>query len=187
MLLRLARLNPDVAAHVVRAFDDNVGPAQSGLRQLLTGEGQFAEPDATITAWLAYALQLELQSWLSYFTYGQIVRGLYRSNIADMFGEHADEEAGHAEQLLLWLTTMQELPVQALQNVQGPPLSLKIADMIRVLIGQEQKALEAYRLGLTMAGTKEGFRQMIETIIEAEQEHSNELLALCRSLDGVDP
>lgn len=187
MIDKIARFNPALAARLVKAFDSAAPAAQHGLRALLSGEGSFAAPDAEMSVLIAQALQLELQSWLSYFVYGQIVRGLYRSNIADMFDEHAGEEAGHAEELLLWLTTMNELPSQAIQSVQGPPLSLKIADMIRTLLQQEQTALLHYRQLLSMAGSKEGFRQMVETIIEKEQQHSNELLALCRSLDSSEP
>lgn len=181
MFTRIAKLDPKAAARLVRAFD----LATPGVQQQMvqdTGEGLFAADDAAVLSWLHEALVAEYTSWMTYYTFGAIVRGLFRGPVSDMFFEHADEEAGHAEEILLWITVLKKDPSQLVQPIQLPPTMLPIADMLQTLVGQEQGALALYRRGLELAGTKEGFRQMVETLIAAEQQHSNELLTLVETL-----
>lgn len=184
MLTRLAKLDPAVAARLVRAFDVAVPLVQQQMVQD-TGEGVFAAPDGTVLQWLHEALASEYLAWMTYQTFGGTVRGLFRGPVADMFGEHAAEEAGHAEQLLLWITVLGGNQGQQMPSIPMPPTLLSIADMLRLLVAQEQAAIATYRRGLELAGTKEGFRQEIEGILQKEQEHSNDLMTLVENLGPV--
>jgi len=180
MFTKIAKLDPKAAARLVRAFDT----ATPGVQQQMaldTGEGLFASDDATVLSWLHEALASEYLAWMTYYTFGGTVRGLFKGQISGMFFEHATEEAGHAEQLLLWIAVLSRNPGQ-MPSIPMPPTLFSIADMLRTLIGQEQTAIATYRRGLELAGTKEGFRQMVETLIEAEQTHSNELITLVENL-----
>ena len=58
-----------------------------------------------------------------------------------------------------------------------PPAS-SIDEMLLALIKQEQEALYLYRDTLRLCGHNEGLRQNIETIIEDEQEHADEISLL---------
>lgn len=181
MITRIAKLNPQVAARLVRAFDVAIPLVQQQMQQD-TGEGVFAAPDGTVLAWLHEALASEYLAWMTYYTFGGTVRGLFKGPVSEMFFEHADEEAGHAEQLLLWITVLSRSQGQQMPSIPMPPTMLSIADMLRTLVAQEQTAIATYRRGLELAGTKEGFRQEIEGILQKEQEHSNDLMALVENL-----
>ncbi len=178
MFTKIAKLDPTVAARLVRAFDTAIPQVQ---QQVDTGEGVFAADPGTVLAWLHEALASEYLAWMTYYTFGGTIRGLFKGPVSDMFFEHADEEAGHAEQLLLWISVLSRNPVQQ-PPIPMPPTLLSVADMLRTLVQQEQTAISTYRRGLELAGTKEGFRQMVETLLEAEQEHSNDLISLVDNL-----
>lgn len=147
-----------------------LGPEMSGVL-----EGQFAIPIVEMISRLNKLLAMEYNSWLTYMHYSQMVRGPYREQLSEIFLEHADEELKHVRALSLRIAVLGG--VTSTDTGKVPPAT-KIEDMIPILIRQEQEALKEYRKVLRLVGHNEGLRQVLETIVEVEQEHTDELWLL---------
>lgn len=178
MLHRLANEDPDAATQLMHIMDQYAPEQAEVMTEQYVNQGEFSVPQQEVVEFIQKALVLEYTSWMSYWTYGNIIRSLFRDMLGAMFFEHADQELEHVGKLLLWLTAL-GIPAAPALQLQPVPLTTSISEMISILHGQEQEALGHYRYGAAeIAGTVEGFRQLMETIIEQEQEHSLELTAL---------
>lgn len=148
-----------------------------------TMEGKFAIPVPEMITVLNALLGREYGSWLTYTHYASILRQADREAVVPMFREHATEELGHAEKLVRRIVTLGGITTVEVHPV---PQAAELPDMISNLVSQEQEALALYRQALPKCGENEGTKQMIETIIEQEQEHADELwLLIPRSADVV--
>lgn len=138
-------------------------------------EGAFAIPLPQMIAKLNALLSKEYNSWLTYVHYAQMVRGPYREELADIFKEHADEELKHVDVLSRRIVALGGVTTTKIGEV---PTAGTLEEMIKTLVRQEQEAIKAYRDAMRDVGQNEGTRQVLETIIEKEQEHTDELWLL---------
>ena len=138
-------------------------------------EGKFAVSTPLIVKRLNRLLRSEYAAWLTYTNFGFRLKGLHRDSVKKIFDEHAEEELEHANKLALRITALRGIPTVKMDPI--PPAS-SIDEMLLALIKQEQEALYLYRDTLRLCGHNEGLRQNIETIIEDEQEHADEISLL---------
>lgn len=138
-------------------------------------EGKFAIPLEEMVERLNLLLELEYTAWMTYTHYSQMLRGFYRETLADSFKEHAAEELEHANTLSKRIVALGGVTSTKTHPI---PKATTTEEMINALIHQEQVALRLYRDTLRLVGNNEGLRQHIESIIEQEQEHADELWLL---------
>ena len=108
--------------------------------------------EGSILALLQFALLGEYQQWDLYTSYASRLKGLSRSEIADEFKDHAEEEQGHIEILQRYLVSLGNQPT--LQRKKLPEMSdqASIKDIIRLQLKFEH---DAARRGAT-----EGLRRV---------------------------
>lgn len=140
-------------------------------------EGKFAIPNDKMVERLNKLLSSEYAAWLTYTHFGFLLRGLYRDSIKKIFDEHAEQELEHANKLTLRITTIGGTPTI---NRDPIPPATTTNEMLAALVKQEAEALNLYRKTLPLCGHNEGLRQNLESIIEEEQEHKDELSLLDR-------
>lgn len=145
-------------------------------------EGKFSTSTAKLLERLNELLTSEYTAWLTYTHFGFILKGPYRDQIKKIFDEHAEQELEHANKLAMRIVALGGVPTTTLDRVPVPK-NVSVKDLLVVLVKQEQEALFLYRDTLRMCGDNEGLKQNIETIIEDEQEHSDELGLLQPSLE----
>lgn len=138
-------------------------------------EGKFAIPTPKMIEKLNALLSSEYLAWLTYTHLGFTLKGPYRDTLKKIFDDHAEQELEHANKLALRITALGGTPTT---KMEGVPKATTLEESISVLVKQEQEALKMYRDALRFCGNNEGLRQNIESIIEDEQEHSDELSLL---------
>jgi len=182
LLSRLASESPETMQQLVTVLDNHAGQQLQQLTDQMLPEDHtqdsFSVPVEHVLQFLEHSLQLEYESLLTYQAMAGLVRGLWRDVVADEFLEHAEEEAEHIKQFTLWYAALGGGSMPQLQTKVPAIQYTSISDMIEVLIGQEQGAIDHYRKGLDFAGEVIGFKVDLEDIIAKEQEHINDLKAI---------
>lgn len=145
-------------------------------------EGKFSLPTPKVLEKLNELLTSEYTAWLTYTHFGFILKGPYRDSLKKIFDEHAEQELGHANKLAMRIVALGGNPTTSLDTIPTPS-STDAKSLLSALRKQEQEALFLYRDLLRNIGDNEGLRQNIESIIEDEQEHSDELELLKPSLE----
>ena len=138
-------------------------------------EGKFAIPTEKMVVRLNQLLSSEYAAWLTYTHFGFLLRGPYRDSIKKIFDEHAEQELEHANKLALRITAVGGTPTISMDPI---PSASSTEEMLSALVKQEAEALRLYRDTLRLCGHNEGLRQNIESIVEEEQEHKDELSLL---------
>lgn len=173
-ILQISKKSPRTAMQLIRAVDDFSGPELDAPNPT----GEFAASPEVINQYLGRLLSHEYLAWTTYTMYAGLANGIMRQPIADLFLEHAEEELKHIQSILLWVTTLRAFDFVPWRLTCTIPQVTDLEGMIAIVHVQESMAISLYREGLTLAGTKEGFRQLLETILEQEQEHANEMSVL---------
>lgn len=142
--------------------------------------------EGSILALLQFALLGEYQQWDLYTSYASRLKGLSRSEIADEFKDHAEEEQGHIEILQRYLVSLGNQPT--LQRKKLPEMSdqASIKDIIRLQLKFEHDAVDLYKKILGIVSENEPLKIDIENIMIKEQEHVHDLELLLTDNDGND-
>jgi bacterioferritin len=135
-------------------------------------EGKFAIPTSEMVEKLNALLSSEYTAWLTYTHFGFILKGPYRDTVKKILDEHAEQELEHANKLAMRISALGGSPTTKMGEI---PKATTLEEILAALVKQEQEALKMYRDALRFCGKNEGLRQNLETIIEDEQEHSDEL------------
>lgn len=127
------------------------------------------------------ALATELVCVLRYKRHHYTAKGLASPRIAEEFLVHANEEAGHADQLATRIVQLGGKPdfnpVGLLERSHADyDESEDLEAMIRANLVAERIAIEAYRQMIALVGEKDATtRRLIEEILNVEEEHADEL------------
>jgi bacterioferritin len=134
------------------------------------------------------ALATEIVCWLRYKRHYFTAQGLNAQAAAAEFLQHANEEAGHADQLALRITQLRGEPNfnpdgltarSHAEYVEGNTLE----EMLREDLVAERIAIESYNEIIRWLGDKDPTtRNLFETILAVEEEHADDLLNLLRDL-----
>jgi bacterioferritin len=135
-------------------------------------EGKFAIPLNQMIGWLNKIISAEYTQWLRYYHYGMVLRGQARDAIAEEFEEHAEQELGHVAVIGLRVVGLGGYPIPAIDR---PSPLKKTEDILKEMLYHEQQGMALYKQVLGFCGENEGTRQIIESNIEVEQEHIDEL------------
>lgn len=130
------------------------------------------------------ALATEIVCYLRYKRHYFMADGLDAGNAAAEFLEHANQELGHADQLAARITQLQGEPDFSpigitdrshAEYVEGNDLT----EMIKEDLVAERIAIQSYQEIARWLGEKDPTtRRLIESILEVEEEHANDLLSL---------
>jgi bacterioferritin len=132
---------------------------------------------------LQEAYNSELTAWVSYVTCADSLSGAL-SNIAEEFNSHADEEREHLVSIGRKITALGEFPESAVGELPSETDLIDEKAMEEFLLNQEQGAIEQYNSLLELCGKDTGLRSLIETIIEKETEHADDIKKLIGTKDS---
>ena len=127
------------------------------------------------------ALATELVCVLRYKRHHFTAHGMNSPAIAAEFMVHANEEAGHADEIAERIVQLGGEPdfspntLLARSHAQYDT-STDLREMVRANLAAERVAVESYRQMITMIGDKDPTtRRMLEGILAVEEEHADEL------------
>ncbi len=130
----------------------------------------------------------EIVCWLRYKRHYFTAQGINAQTVAAEFLQHANEEAGHADQLAMRITQLRGEPNfnpdgltsrSHAEYVEGDGLE----DMIREDLVAERIAIESYSEIIRWLGDNDPTtRNIYESILAVEEEHADDLLSLLRDL-----
>ena len=127
------------------------------------------------------ALATELVCVLRYKRHHFTAEGRSSPKIAEEFLVHANEEAAHADRLATRISQLGGEPDFSPDSLTkrshaGYDESLDLTAMIRANLVAERVAIETYSQMIDLIGDKDPTtRRLIESILEQEQEHADEL------------
>jgi bacterioferritin len=130
------------------------------------------------------ALATEIVCVLRYRRHHFMARGILSRTISDEFLAHSNEELGHADQLARRIVQLGGEPDFSpaglvdrshAEYVEGANL----LDMIRADLVAERIAIDSYRQFIGFVGDRDSTtRRLLESILEVEEEHADELADL---------
>ena len=133
---------------------------------------------------LMEALNDEWKAALQYQIHASQLRGIFRDPIAEHMKDHADDEAGHAEQLTVHLFGK---GLDLAISVPQVDISSNPIEMISQDLEGEVMAIDRYARILEIIGDDPNFtdtRVLIEAITTDEVSHQDEFAALLRAKVG---
>lgn len=139
------------------------------------------------------ALATEWICVLRYTQHAKSAQGLHAEPIADHFYEHAKQEEEHANQLADRIKQLGGKP-----NLNPASLGNRshtqyvecdnLVDMIKENLIAERIAVDAYSAAIRYIGTSDPTtRRVLESILEVEEEHADELADLLAAFDPREP
>lgn len=140
----------------------------------LTGEleGKFKISVGEMIEQLNKIITAEYSEWMRWYHYALVLRGHSRDGMAEEFEGHAEEELGHLSKVGLRVIALGGYPSVSIDEIK--PLQ-KTDDILKELLYREQEGVRLYREVLALCGDNEGTRQVLESNIEQEQDHIDEL------------
>jgi bacterioferritin len=155
----------------------------------VTGNYQ-ANPESVVKV-LNDALATEIMCVLRYRRHYFTARGIHSKAIAEEFMTHSVEEQGHADKIAERITQLNGEP-----DLNPAGLSARshseykegsdLISMIREDLIAERIAIESYTQIISWLGEADPTsRRLIETILEVEEEHAEELANLLTSLSST--
>ncbi len=127
------------------------------------------------------ALATELVCVLRYKRHHFTAHGMNSPAIAEEFMVHANEEAGHADEIARRIVQLGGEPDFAPDTLLSRShakydTSSELRDMVRANLAAERVAVESYRQMIALIGDKDPTtRRMLEGILAVEEEHADEL------------
>lgn len=135
-------------------------------------EGKFKVSVKEMITQLNKIISAEYSEWMRWYHYALVLRGHARDTLADEFETHAEEELDHASKIALRVVALGGYPAT---DMVHPKTLTETDDIIKELIFREQEGIKLYRDVLALCGDNEGTRQILESNVEAEQDHVDEL------------
>ena len=134
---------------------------------------------------LNVALASEIVAYLQYYRHKNDVRGIYSSDLAGAFDEHAVEEAGHAETLCGLIHDLGGVPISSLPEISqlNPDGDVRISTETVQMLNQdlegEMHAIELYVEIMQKCWTNfPDISVILAGICRSERHHAQELMNL---------
>lgn len=134
--------------------------------------------------------------WICTMRYSQhaaAAKGIHAETIAKHFEEHAAQELGHAHQLAMRIRQLGGTPHMDPRHMARIAHSRyrecdSLAEMIKENLFAERIAVLSYTEMIRFVGTADPTtRRLLESILEVEEEHADELSDLLASFDPREP
>ena len=135
-------------------------------------EGKFKVSLEKMISLLNEIVQAEYSQWFRYYHYSLVLRGHCRDALAEEFENHAEEELGHAERIAMRVIGLGGYP--STDMIHPEPIK-DTEEIVKELLRREQEGIQLYKKVLAQCGDNEGTRQVLESNIEIEQEHVDDL------------
>jgi bacterioferritin len=136
------------------------------------------------------ALATEIVCVLRYKRHHYMAAGIHSQSVADEFLEHANEEQAHADKIAQRIVQLDGAPNfnpegllsrSHAQYVEGETL----VDMIKENLIAERIAIESYlEMIRWFSDNDPTSRRLVESILEQEEEHADDLKTLLETLDS---
>lgn len=139
------------------------------------------------------ALATEWICVLRYTQHAKSAQGLHAEPIAKHFFEHAQQEEEHANQLADRIKQLGGKPDLDPASFGRRSHTLytecdSLVDMIKENLIAERIAVDAYSAAIRFIGTTDSTtRRLLESILEVEEEHADELADLLSAFDPREP
>jgi bacterioferritin len=163
--------------------------AREKMRDGAVTEAYKADRDRVIEV-LNEVLATELVCVLRYKNHFFMARGIHAGPVASEFLEHANEEQEHADSVANRITQLGGVP-----NLDPATLTSRshaqykegetLAAMIKEDLVAERIAIETYNEIIRWLGDDDSTtRRLMESILEKEEEHADDLASLLEKIDG---
>lgn len=142
----------------------------------------------TVIKLLNEALATELVCVLRYRYHYYMAGGIHYESVAEEFWQHAQEEQAHADQLAERITQLQGKPNFHPEGLLSRSHSEyvegnNLIEMIKEDLIAERVAIDSYSEMIQYIGDKDPTtRRLLESILEKEEEHANDLSEFLRDL-----
>lgn len=143
----------------------------------------------TIVKLLNEALATELVCVLRYKRHYYMAKGIHAQPVADEFQEHAAEEQEHADRIAERITQLGGEPDFNPQVLAGRSHSEyteggSLVEMVKEDLVAERIAIDSYNEMVQYIGDKDPTsRRVMESILEKEEEHADDLANILTSID----
>ena len=161
--------------------------ARSKLENGPVTENYAADRDAVLKV-LNEALATEIVCWLRYKRHFFMAKGIHAEVAASEFLEHANQEAGHADELAARIVQLGGEPDFSPDTLTARSHAEYVAgsslrEMLEENLVAERIAIDSYRELVRYLGEDDPTtRTLIEGILATEEEHADDLVNL---LDGL--
>lgn len=136
-------------------------------------EGPFLVPLPEAIELMTHMVSQEFKGQLFYTYYANMMRGLHRDGLADVFTEHAADELEHASYLLRRIGVLSPGGISVPPGEPPPPMT-DPAEVVQLLIVEEQKAISLWKQLLAVCG-ENPMKYTVEQYLQKEEEHQDEL------------
>ena len=136
-------------------------------------EGPFTVPLPDAISLITHMVSEEFKGQLFYTYYANMMRGVDRDGLADIFTEHAADELEHASYLLRRIGVLSPGGISVPPGEPPPPMT-DPQQVIQLLIVEEQKAISLWKQLLAICG-ENPMKYTVEQFLQKEEEHQDEL------------
>ena len=166
--------------------------ARKHIEQGAVTEGYSANRETVVNV-LNEALATEIVCVLRYRRHYFMASGIHAEGVAAEFLQHSNEEQGHADQIAQRIVQLGGAPNFSPEGlltrshaeyVEGETL----LDMIKEDLVAERIAIESYTEMIRFFGVNDPTsRRLMESILEKEEEHADDMATLLETLDPRHP
>jgi bacterioferritin len=151
--------------------------------------GQDQRQVATV---LNDALATEIVCWMRYTRHAISATGINRAQVSAEFTEHAEEERGHAMRIAERINELGEDPDFNPQTIAARAHTTyettaddDLVSMLRENLAAERIVISTYQEIIRWLGDDDiTTRRLMESILDEEERHANDILDLLGSMDG---
>ena len=151
----------------------NVIRIASRVANVPAAEGEFAVPVGEIIATLQTLLCAKYAIEMSYRSYADRIKGLWRDALVGHWHEHAKEERDMTYDLAMKIVGLGSDPIQT--NIAIPPCTANEFAFCKCLAAQELEGIKTERKIIEMAGSNTGLMVLMESHIDLDSKHLDDL------------
>jgi len=153
--------------------------------------GKVEKTNEEVVKLLVKAMADEFLAWYQYWVCKNLSRGAGKFDADPEFSAHADEEMGHADQLIQRIKELGGKPIfnpqewQVLGNPWTEVNNASVKEQLAITIQAEKDAIEFYKKIINYTrGFDESTHKMARGILADEEEHLYDLTMLLESVSN---
>jgi bacterioferritin len=152
----------------------------------------YGQDRRQVAAVLNDALATEIVCWLRYTRHAISATGINRAQVSAEFSEHAEEERGHAMRIAERINELGGEPdfnpttiATRAHTTYETTADDDLASMLRENLAAERIVISTYQEVIRWLGNGDiTTRRLMESILDEEERHANDILDLLGSFDG---
>lgn len=154
----------------------NIVRIASRVANVPAAEGEFAVPLGQIISTLQTLLGAKYAIEMSYRSYADRIKGLWRDALVDHWHDHAKDERDMTYDLAMKIVGLGSDPIQTM--IQIPQCPANHFAFCKCLAAQELEAIKTERQIIEMAGTNTGLKVLIESHCQLDCHHIDDIRRL---------